>query len=112
LRRLQEANPLASLMARQAEAEEADSHKSEMGRAHAALPDDLLNFHHDPLACAVALGWNGAAVEKKRLRLDTGDGFLRLKVDDRGRAIRVVTEVDGEAFNRLWLDMVAPEGTA
>ena len=32
---------------------------SELGRAHTALPDDLLNFHYDPVACAVAVGLAG-----------------------------------------------------
>jgi hypothetical protein len=32
---------------------------AELGRAHAGLPDDIVNFHHDPLTCAVALGWAG-----------------------------------------------------
>ena len=41
---------------------------AELGRVHAGLPDDLLNFHYDPVACAVALGWPGAAVEELRLR--------------------------------------------
>jgi hypothetical protein len=32
---------------------------AELGREHAALPDDLVNFHYDPVACAVALRWPG-----------------------------------------------------
>ncbi len=31
----------------------------ELARRHAGLPDDFINFHHDPLACAVAAGWDG-----------------------------------------------------
>ena len=37
-----------------------------LGREHLGLPDDLLNFHYDPIACAVAVGWSGATVENAR----------------------------------------------
>ena len=30
------------------------------------LPADLLNFHHDPLAAAVAVGWDGVTIERPR----------------------------------------------
>ncbi len=29
---------------------------SSLGRGHPDLPDDLINFHWDPVACAVGLG--------------------------------------------------------
>jgi hypothetical protein len=29
---------------------------TQLGRRHAGLPDGLLNFRYDPVACAVALG--------------------------------------------------------
>jgi hypothetical protein len=41
---------------------------AELGRAGAGLPDDLLKFPYDPVACAVTGGWNGAVVEAQRLR--------------------------------------------
>jgi hypothetical protein len=37
-------------------------------RAHPGLPDDLLNFQYDPVACAVAAGWPGRAVESAQRR--------------------------------------------
>ncbi len=37
------------------------------GQGHPDLPDDLLSFHHDPLACAVAAAWGGTQVEELEL---------------------------------------------
>ena len=59
LPRLRASGPLGELLARQSQAYAADSGMGRLGRAHAALPDDLVNFHYDPVACAVALGWRG-----------------------------------------------------
>jgi hypothetical protein len=39
--------PLGRLLARQAEAHRQDWDMAAMGRAHAGLPDDLLNFQYD-----------------------------------------------------------------
>ncbi len=110
LPRLRTAGPLGELMARQAEANDRlyDNHR--LGKGHELLPDDLLNFHHDPLACAVALGWDGVRIEELPLRLEVVDGYLVESVDSSGRPLQVVTAVDAERFNRLWLDLVAPTG--
>jgi hypothetical protein len=78
------------------------------GRTCKGLPPDIINFQHDPLACAVALGWHGATTETLPLATKTVDGWLRLRSDARSRPVRVVTEVDGAAFNARWLDAVAP----
>ena len=61
--------PLGELLASQGDAHGRDFQMAEMGRLHASLPDDLLNFHYDPVACAVALGWPGASVAETRLQL-------------------------------------------
>ena len=64
--------PLGELMARQAASYRADEDKGGLALAHDGLPDDLANFHHDPLAAAVAAGWDGVTVERRRLRTDPG----------------------------------------
>jgi hypothetical protein len=79
---------------------------SELGRAHAALPDDLLNFHYDPVACAVAVGWPGAVVEEARLRPVIRDGVLRFAPDPAGHPVRVLVGLDGPAFSQTWLSAV------
>jgi hypothetical protein len=77
-----------------------------LGREHAGLPDDLLNFQYDPVACAVALGWSGAPVGEVRLRPVRRDGVLSFKPDPEGRSIGVVLEVDGAAFRETFLSKV------
>jgi hypothetical protein len=39
--------------------------------------------------------------------LEPRDGLLRQTVDPGGTPTRVVTEIDGDAFSRFWLDTVA-----
>lgn len=79
---------------------------AELGRAHAGLPDDLLNFHYDPVACAVALGWSGAVVEEMRLVPVLDGQVLRFQPDQRGRLTRVATQLDGGSFAETWLSAV------
>ena len=98
--------PMADVLARQSEAHAVASGKSDLGPAHSGLPDDLVNLHYDPLACAVALGWPGAVVEQMRLRAVLEDHGLRLYADPGAHAVRVVVDVDGEAFTRTWLQAV------
>lgn len=103
LPRLRAAGAVGALLARQSEAHALDARMTELGRAHAALPDDLLNFHYDPVTCAVALEWPGATVEATRVRIALEGGAVRFARNDAGRSARIVTAVDGEAFAELWL---------
>ncbi len=82
LPRLRTCGPLGDLMARQAEAYGVDR-RAGLAEENPKLPDDLLNFHHDPLAAAVAVGWDGV----------TFDG-------------NVVSDVDGDAFSERWLQAI------
>ena len=77
-----------------------------MGRENPELPDDLLNFHYDPLACAVAVGWGGAQVEELELAAREEDGVLAFPEEPGGRKTRVVTAVDGSRFEEEWLQAV------
>jgi hypothetical protein len=77
-----------------------------LSRRYAALPADLLNFHHDPLAVAVAAGWTGVRVEDLRLRLDVQDGRPTLVHDGALRTVRVVTDVDADGFRAYWLEAI------
>jgi purine nucleosidase len=104
---LEAGGPLPRLLARQARAHARENGMEELGRRHAALPDDLRNFQYDPLACAVAAGWPGARVEEMGLSLEEEDGWLWQQPDPDGRLrLPVVTEVDGEAFRKHWLETV------
>jgi inosine-uridine nucleoside N-ribohydrolase len=82
LPRLRATGPLGELMARQAEAYGVDRREG-LAAHNPKLPVDLLNFHHDPLAAAVAVGWDGVTI----------DGH-------------VVADVDGDAFSERWLQAI------
>lgn len=107
LPRLRAAGPLGELLARQGEAYARDRGHARLAHEHRGLPDDLVNFHHDPLTCAVAVGWDGVTVQDVRLRCGIDrDGVLRWREDRLGRPVRVVTDVDGARFGEAWLDGV------
>lgn len=106
---LRQSGPLAQLIARQAEVFASEErYETEYGRTCEGLPEDTINFQHDPLACAIALGWNeGVEIREIPLRSEIEDGWLRQRVDAGGRPTRVVTRVNGGKFNELWLNTVA-----
>ncbi len=107
LPRLETGGPLPRLLARQARVHAREHRMDELGRRHAALPDDLQNFQYDPLACAVAVGWPGAKVEELDLSLEEEDGWLWQRPDPSGPLrLPVVTEVDAEGFRQHWLETV------
>jgi purine nucleosidase len=112
LPRLREGDALARLIARQGELYGADSDMRRLGREHPGLPDDLLNFHYDPLACAVAAGWDGARVEKLRLSARLKHGLLTFPESPGGKPTRVVTGVDGPRLEREWVEAVRAVGSA
>ena len=106
---LREAGPLAQLIARQAEAFARDeNYEARYGQTCPGLPDDTINFLHDPLACAVALGWEeGVEIREIPLKLEIAEGWLYQRIDSNGKPVRVVTRVDGDKFNEFWLSTVA-----
>jgi inosine-uridine nucleoside N-ribohydrolase len=106
LPRLAATGPLGQLLARQARAHGQDHDMAVLGRAHAGLPDDLVNFHYDPVACAVAFGWDGAVVQKLRLLPVFDNDVLRFEPDQAGRSTRVVVGIDSEAFANVWITAV------
>lgn len=104
---LRRAGGLAALIAHHGELHDREHHNSEThGRTCDGLPDDILNFQHDGLACAVALGWDGVTIEHTPLSVEVHDGLIHLSVDPSGATYPVVTAVDGPRFNDLWRDIV------
>jgi inosine-uridine nucleoside N-ribohydrolase len=103
---LRSGGALARLLADQGEAHAKDLGRTELGRAFPALPDDLLNFQYDPLACAVAAGWNGVTISELPVAIRIRDGLLRMSVEPDAPMLRVATDVDGPAFDAAWLDAV------
>jgi inosine-uridine nucleoside N-ribohydrolase len=108
LPRLSAAGPLARLIAAQAEAFSREyDNETQYGQTCAALPEDTINWQHDPLACAIALGWReGVEISDVPVRLEVEDGWLCQRIDPTGRPLRYVTRVDGAGFSELWVDIV------
>jgi purine nucleosidase len=106
LGRLRASGGLGALLADQAERHAVDNGRTELPSSYPALPDDLLNFQYDPLACAVAVGWPGATIRAIGVELSFEERFLRMREADGAPPLRVVTDVDAEAFNTAWLEAV------
>lgn len=79
---------------------------SALAATHDRLPHDLLNYHYDPVTCAVAHRCPGAIAGELRLRPVIEGSMLRWPPDERGRPTRVVVEVDGERFGETWISCV------
>jgi inosine-uridine nucleoside N-ribohydrolase len=106
---LREAGPMGQLLARQAEAFARDEDmEARFGRTCAGLPGDIINFLHDPLACAIALGWTDGGLEIREmwLKSEIKDGRLYQTVDQTAKPAFVVTRVNGTEFSEFWLSMV------
>ncbi len=106
LPRLRASGPLGKVLASQAEAYGPDAGMPQLGRAHSALPDDLLNFHYDPVACAVAVGWSGAVLEQMTLRIAKAGQEVRFEPVRGGQPVRVLTDLNGDDFRETWLSAV------
>jgi purine nucleosidase len=109
LERLRGADALGELIAHQAEVFAADEKMdAKYGATCANVPDDIVNFQHDPLACAIALGWDGGVViEEVPVLVEERDGWLWERIDDSGRKMRVITKIDGARFSEFWVERVA-----
>lgn len=105
---LRKSGPLGELIAQQAEAFAIDEqNEKQIGEICEGLPNDIINFQHDGLACAIALGWNeGVELEELPLVIEEKDGWLHEKVDPSGKPIGIVTKIDGPRFNEFWLDKI------
>jgi inosine-uridine nucleoside N-ribohydrolase len=107
LHALRDAGPLGMLIADQAERHARDNGRDRLPASFPALPSDLLNFQYDPLACVVALGWDGVTVEPVPCSCEReGDGLLRMERREGGAQLRTAVAVDAERFEREWLDAV------
>lgn len=108
LAKLKESGNVGKLIALQAEAFAKEYENEEkIGKTSTNLPDDIINFQHDALASAIALGWNGG-VELKEIPLlfEKRDNELFESEDPKGKLTRIVTKIDGEKFSNYWLDLL------
>lgn len=109
LEKLKQSDDLNKLIAKQAEAFAVDEKNEEKyGKTCSKLPSDIINFQHDPLTTAIALGWKDS-VEFKELPLNfmIKDTWLNETIDSSSkRTYHVVTKIDGEKFSNFWLEKV------
>jgi inosine-uridine nucleoside N-ribohydrolase len=106
---LRNAFALGQLLARQAEAFAGDERYGEKyGKTCHHVPDDIINFLHDPLACAIAVNWmDGVEIEKIPLKVEMSEGWLYERIDPVGKPMRVVTKIDGSRFNEFWVETIS-----
>jgi purine nucleosidase len=103
---LRASGALGKLIADQSEHHAADHRMGELGAAFSALPDDLMNFHYDPLACALAAGWDGVSVERIPTGLKLNDERLVMTEQEGAPELEVAVGVDGPRFEESWLQAV------
>jgi purine nucleosidase len=109
---LRDAGALGGLIADQAERHARDNERDRLPASFPGLPSDLLNFQYDPLACAVALGWDGVTIERVPCSFEReGDGLLRMERREGGAPLRTAVAVDAERFEREWLQAVCAAST-
>lgn len=107
LSRLKSADPLCQLIAHQAEAFAQDEKKDELYVNCDRVPSDIINFQHDPLTCAIAIGWKeGIEMREIPLLIEEKDGWLHEIIDESGSLFNLVTKVDGVKFREFWLNRV------
>lgn len=108
---LEKSDALGKLVAKQAEAF-AKQWKNEenYGKKNKNIPDDTINFQYDPMACAIALGWNeGVEIKEVPLKFEIKDGFLHEVPDDNGKLSKILTKADGDKFSQFWFNLAKGE---
>ena len=64
--------------------------ETQYGKTCDRLPDDTINWQHDPLAYAIALGWrDGVEISEVPVRLEVEDTWLYQRIDPRWQADQV-----------------------
>ena len=108
LPRLEKSGRLGQLIVRQANlCAKLEQHEQRYGETCPALPRDIINFLHDPLACAIASGWHeGVEIRTIPLRLETREGWLYEIPDRDGIPTRLVTKIDGNLFSEYWCQIL------
>ena len=106
LPRLSQSSPLGKLIVLQAERfARVEQKEQNYGETCAELPSDIINFQHDPLTCAIALGWHeGVEITTVLLKFEIKEGWLYETPDSNGTPTRLVTKIDGNAFNEFWVN--------
>jgi inosine-uridine nucleoside N-ribohydrolase len=81
--------------------------ETQYGKTCDGVSEDTVNFQHDSLPCAIALGWTeGVKVQELPVTSQIEDEWLRQRVEKNGEPTKIVTDVNGPAFNKFWLNTV------
>jgi inosine-uridine nucleoside N-ribohydrolase len=104
LPRLAASSPLGALIARQAAVWAQEQGEAARGRAHAALPDDLVNFQWDPLTAALAAGFAHVELEDVQLGFEMAGATLLMDRVEGGRPATALRSFDAAAFEEYFLD--------
>ena len=104
LPRLARAGRLGELIVLQVErCARSEQNEHNYGETCPGLPRDIINFQHDPLACAIASGWQeGVEIETVPLKMEIRESWLYEIPNSDGIPTRLVTKIDGNAFNEFW----------
>jgi purine nucleosidase len=113
LEKLKKSGNLGKLIAKQSEEFAVDQkNESRFGKTCEGLPADIINFQHDPLACAIAVGWSdGVEISELPLKLNLMDGWLHEEIDNAGKLTKVVTKINGNRFNEFWIETISNQYT-
>jgi len=108
LKQLEQSDDLNKLIAKQAKVFAIDqNYEEKYGKTCSKLPDDIINFQHDSLATAIALGWKeDVGFKELPLKFKIKDTWLNEFIDQSKRSFNVVTKIDGEKFSNYWLGKV------
>jgi inosine-uridine nucleoside N-ribohydrolase len=103
LPRLASSSPLGALIAQQCRVWADEQKQAERGRSHSALPDDLVNFHWDPLTAGLAAGFPHVQLEEVQLTFEMAGGTLVMARADGGRPATALRTFDADAFGEYFL---------
>jgi inosine-uridine nucleoside N-ribohydrolase len=103
IKAIEDYGPLPALIAKLARLYADERGHRDLATEHSGLPEGFLNFQHDPLAVAVALGWDGVTIEELQIAPVMRDGNLVLAPGG-DKPLRVVTSVDAAALADAWVD--------
>jgi len=105
LERLRDAGPVGELLAQQSEANRDTSGFDSLGLQFDGLPDDLVNFHWDPVAAGVALEWDCVTLRSSQIQAFGNDGVVEFSESGNG-AGAITVSIDAAAFEERWLRSV------
>ena len=106
LERLRASGPVGRLLARQSEVNFESSNLAAAIAAHSELPADLVNFHWDPVAAAVALGWDCISTRSTTLTTARREGVLEFVCTTTPGPDGVSVALDPVDFSRRWIECI------